>query len=65
MIVVDDRFCPQNHGCPAVSRCPEGAILQESSHSAPRVDHELCTECGDCTQICRTFSLVREEAAAR
>ena len=63
MIVVDDRFCPQNDRCPAVSRCPEGAILQEDLHSAPRVDHELCTECGDCAQICRTFSLVREETA--
>lgn len=63
MIIVNDRFCPHNHRCPAVSRCPEEAILQEDIDSAPRVDHERCTECGDCTQICRTFSLVREEAA--
>jgi ferredoxin len=46
MIVVNDRFCPQNHRCPAVVYCPQGAIVQADIYSAPRVDHELCTECG-------------------
>ncbi len=62
MIVVNDRFCPQNHRCPAVSYCPQDAIVQEDIYSAPRIDHELCTDCGACTRVCRTFSLVRDEA---
>jgi ferredoxin len=63
MIVVNDRFCPQNHRCPAVSYCPQRAIVQEDIYSAPRIDHDLCTECGACTQVCRTFSLVHDEVA--
>ena len=50
MIVVDDRFCPQNHPCPAVASCPQGAIVQEDILSAPRIDHDLCTECGVCSK---------------
>jgi TPP-dependent indolepyruvate ferredoxin oxidoreductase alpha subunit len=65
MIVVNDRFCPQNHRCPAISHCPQDAIVQEDIYSAPRIDHELCTECGACTEVCRTFYLVRDEAARR
>ncbi len=65
MIVVNDRFCPQNHRCPAVSYCPQGAIVQHDIYSAPRIDHELCTECGACTQVCRTFSLVHDDAVVR
>ncbi len=56
MIVVNEAYCPQNHRCPAVSFCPQAAIVQDDIHSAPRIDDELCTECGACTQICRTFS---------
>jgi Fe-S-cluster-containing hydrogenase component 2 len=62
MIVVNDRFCPQNHACPAVSTCPQDAIVQDDIHSAPRIDHESCTECGVCTNVCRVFSLVPDEA---
>ncbi len=64
MIVVNDRFCPQNHPCPAVSTCPQGAIVQEDIFSAPRIDHDLCTECGVCSGICRVFSTVRDEVPA-
>lgn len=60
MIVVNDRYCPQNHRCPAISLCPQGAISQETIHSGPRVDHDLCTACGDCARICRTFSRVND-----
>jgi putative FmdB family regulatory protein len=56
MIVVNEAYCPKNHRCPAVSFCPQDAIAQDDIHSAPRIDDELCTECGSCTQICRTFS---------
>jgi Fe-S-cluster-containing hydrogenase component 2 len=62
MIVVYDRFCPQNHPCPAVTRCPQGAIVQETHFSAPRIDHDLCTDCGTCSSVRRTFSWKRDEA---
>ena len=61
MIVVDDRYCPQNHACPAVAACPEGAMTQDGVSAAPRIDHDLCTECGVCTGRCRVFSLMRDE----
>ena len=56
MIAVNEAYCPKNHRCPAVSFCPQDAIVQDDIHSAPRIDDELCTACGACTQICRTFS---------
>ena len=60
MIVVDDRFCPRNHACPAAVACPQGAIVQDDIFSAPRIDHDLCTECGVCTNLCRVFSPVAD-----
>ncbi len=62
MIVVNPYACPQNHPCPSVRTCPVGAIVQDNSHSAPRIDQDLCTECGACTQSCRAFTHVKEEA---
>ena len=62
MIVTNPDACPQNHACPAVRFCPAEAIVQESIYSAPRIDHELCTECGACTSICgRVFAKVAVE----
>jgi Fe-S-cluster-containing hydrogenase component 2 len=61
MIVVDDRFCPQNHACPAAVACPQGAVVQDDIFSAPRIDHDLCTECSVCTSLCRVFSLVADD----
>ena len=61
MIVVNDRFCPQNHACPAAAACPQGAIAQESILSAPRIDYDLCTECRICTKACRVFQYVPDE----
>lgn len=61
MIHVNVQACPQNHPCPAVRYCPEGAIVQDDIYSAPRVDDELCTECGACINVCRVFSYARDE----
>ena len=65
MIAVNVHACPQNHPCPAVSYCPAGAIIQEDIFSAPRVDEELCTDCGACTQVCHVFSQVSDEVGVR
>lgn len=65
MIAVNVHACPQNHPCPAVHHCPQGAIIQADIFSAPRVDHELCTECGACAQVCRVFSQVPDEVGVR
>ncbi len=62
MIVTNPSACPQNHPCPAVHRCPTGAIVQESRFSAPHVDRQLCTECGLCRTICRVFTHFADEA---
>jgi len=64
MIAVDERFCPKNHPCPTVHACPTGAIIQDDIHSAPRVDHALCTECGLCTLSCRAFVQVEDPVRA-
>ena len=56
MINVNAAACPQNHPCPAVVRCPAGALTQDDIYSAPRIDRELCTECGVCVTACRVFS---------
>ena len=61
MIAVNAHACPQNHPCPAVRYCPEGAIVQGSIYEAPRIDDERCTECGACTRVCRVFSRIIDE----
>ncbi len=62
MIAVNADACPKNHPCPAVHYCPAGAIVQENIFAAPRIDPDLCTECGVCTSVCgRVFKLAAEE----
>jgi Fe-S-cluster-containing hydrogenase component 2 len=58
MIAVNEQACPQNHACPATRHCPSGAIIQDDLHSAPRIDHDLCTDCGACSRVCPVFSVV-------
>jgi Fe-S-cluster-containing hydrogenase component 2 len=65
MINVNVQACPQNHPCPAVSSCPEGAIIQDDVFSAPRIDHTLCTDCGACTQACGVFIQARSAVGVR
>lgn len=61
VIVTNPDACPQNHACPAMRYCPAGAITQESIYAAPRIDHELCTECGACSSVCgRVFTQVAD-----
>ena len=43
--------CPQNHPCPSVNVCPEGALEQDGM-SAPFVDISKCTKCGKCVRFC-------------
>ncbi|MCF7833254.1 MAG: 4Fe-4S binding protein [Candidatus Marinimicrobia bacterium] len=54
MIQVREEYCPQNHRCPVISRCPIGAISQ-NGYSAPIIDQEKCTDCGICTRSCGVF----------
>jgi ferredoxin len=61
MIVTNPDACPQNHACPAARHCPTGAIVQDSVFSAPRVDQDLCTDCGACSRVCsRVFARVAD-----
>jgi len=60
MIHVDERFCPKNHRCPAVTYCPQRAIVQETVFSAPTIDAEKCTGCALCTRVCRVFVQAQE-----
>lgn len=61
MIAVNADFCPKNHSCPAARYCPTGAIVQDDIYSAPRIDEELCTECGACSNVCRVFASVPDK----
>jgi Fe-S-cluster-containing hydrogenase component 2 len=61
MIAVNVHACPQNHPCPAVQYCPEGAIVQDDIYSAPRIEEELCTECGACAKVCHVFTKVPDK----
>lgn len=65
MIIINPNACPKNHACPAARKCPEGAIAQANIFSAPRIDPDLCTECGQCTMMCRAFVEVAEPVGVR
>ena len=51
-VKVIDHLCPQNHPCPVVGMCPQGAIQQNSPFRAPTIDKKLCTNCSACTYFC-------------
>jgi Fe-S-cluster-containing hydrogenase component 2 len=55
MIQIREEYCPANHPCPVVNVCPVNAIIQETPFSAPKVDEDLCTDCGECTMACPVF----------
>lgn len=50
-VKIDKTKCPQNHPCPSVNVCPEGALSQ-TGFAAPIVDKEKCSECGICASFC-------------
>jgi Fe-S-cluster-containing hydrogenase component 2 len=52
--------CPQNHPCPAIRRCPVGA-LKQNRFDAPTVDNDKCIDCGKCTNFCPMGALVLEK----
>ena len=51
-MTINARRCPQNHRCPALSVCPQGAISQKDARSLPNVDAQKCTACGKCIRYC-------------
>ncbi len=51
-IIVNEELCPQNHKCPAMAICPQGAISQKDNNSLPVIDHALCIMCGKCKNFC-------------
>ena len=57
MLQVIVANCPQDHKCPAVGVCPVGALSQEGFH-APTVDHDICIQCGECSDFCPKKALV-------
>jgi TPP-dependent indolepyruvate ferredoxin oxidoreductase alpha subunit len=57
MIIVHPEYCPQNHRCPTIAKCPAGAIEQEG-FAAPTVDTAACLDCGVCVQSCQVFQQV-------
>ena len=51
-ITINPTICPQNHRCPLIRECPEGAITQYGYDDLPVIDETKCTECGICEQLC-------------
>ena len=51
-LFVNKKKCPQNHKCPAIPVCPNGAITQKDIRSLPEIDGEKCIVCGKCMEFC-------------
>jgi len=49
---VDATKCPQDHPCPAIPECPQGAISQTDPFALPLVDVQACTLCQLCMDVC-------------
>ncbi|AIZ56115.1 4Fe-4S binding domain protein [Candidatus Methanoplasma termitum] len=52
IMTVNKAKCPQDHKCPAIKVCPNGAISQKTIYSLPEVDPALCVLCGACEDFC-------------
>jgi hypothetical protein len=44
-INIEVSRCPQNHVCPVISICHDGAISQKKPFSAREINEEKCSEC--------------------
>ncbi len=51
-LTVNRNKCPQNHKCPAIAVCPQGAITQKDPFSLPVIDKAKCIVCGKCIRFC-------------
>ena len=51
-LIVNAAKCPQNHRCPSIAVCPQGAISQKSIYALPEIDPEKCILCGKCMEYC-------------
>ena len=49
---INPTICPQNHRCPILTECPEGAIYQMWYDGLPVIDESKCTGCGECAKYC-------------
>lgn len=59
LVVIKNR-CPQNHPCPSIRICPEGALKQQG-YNAPEVDNEICIKCAKCVKYCPMGALQMQE----
>lgn len=48
---VNKDKCPQDHRCPAIKICPNGAI-EQVNFELPTINQEKCTECNKCVEFC-------------
>ena len=51
-LIVNKAKCPQNHKCPSIAVCPQGAITQKDIYSLPEVDADKCILCFQCMKFC-------------
>ena len=64
-IIVNARKCPQNHKCPAIAVCPEGAIRQRGIFSLPNIDEKLCIMCEKCVKSCPKGAFEKVESEGK
>lgn len=51
-MMIHEEKCPQDHACPVVRICPQGAVAQVAGEGAPTINYELCICCGKCVKYC-------------
>ncbi|MCL2433423.1 MAG: 4Fe-4S binding protein [Clostridia bacterium] len=51
-LIINPAKCPQNHMCPSIAVCPQGAISQKDIYALPEVNADKCVLCGKCMEYC-------------